>query len=587
MIKIMQQKILPMVLCVCLVTVSLCGCQLTKKSSTSGNKKYSTFLTIDVYDSLANYQGIQSGWFAKIVKDRFNMELNVIAPNVYGSRDALFETRSGDGNLGDLIITSTEGGIFEKMISAGLLYDMTDLIAGRTHLHTYSNIISTINKRVADQGMYGIPSEISSQSPQTSNDGLEPLVDPYVRWDSYRSAGYPQMNTLEDYLTVMEKMQQCTPTSDSGKKTYALSLFKDWDDNMIVAAKNFASLYGYTELGFTLTKADRSDIQDITDKNGIYVRALHFLFEANQRNLVDPESSTQNYNTLSQKYQDGQILTSLWSYQGQSLYNTAQNLAQSKGFMPAYIKDSTPVSYGCYAYGNAKTIIGIGKNTSDPERLADFIDWLYSPEGMEIACASNGAVGPEGLTWEKKDGKAVLTDFGKKVQAGENPTVPDSWGGKKWQDGISALNFKALSTVDTDPNTKEPYLLDMWSSTLEAGDNPLKTDWQEHNDNAQTSISFLENKNALAVSAGSSYTSPKEDSDISTIRRQCKPIITDLSWKMIFAKTESEFNALLKQMQNTVYGMGYQTVLDNDILNAKEQIRMQQEEIDKYNQSHD
>ena len=581
-----SNSIISALLCFCLLLTSLTGCQTLTTDQKHSHKKYDKFITVDVYDSLANYQGIQSGWFAKIVKDRFNMKLNIIAPNVYGSRDALFETRSGAGNLGDLIITSTEGGIFEKMISSGLLYDMTDLIADRTHLKQYSEMISTINKRVAKNGMYGIPSEISTQSPLTSNDGVEPQVAPYVRWDAYRAAGYPQMNTLEDYLTVMKKMQSAVPTSDSGKKTYALSLFKDWDDNMIVAAKNFASLYGYTELGFTLTKADGSDIQDITDKNSIYVRALRFLFEANQADLVDPESTTQNYNTLSQKYQDGQILTSLWSYQGQSLYNTDQNVQQGKGFMPAFINDSSPVSYGCYAYGNAKTIIGIGKNTDDPERLADFIDWLYSPEGMEANCASNGAVGPEGLTWKKKDGKAILTKFGQQVQSGENPKVPKAWGGKNWTDGISALNFKALATVDPDPNTGEPYLLDIWSQTLDAQDTPLKKDWQAHNDNAQTSISFLENKKALSVSAGSSYTSPKEDSDISTIRRQCKPIITDLSWKMIFAKTEKEFNNLLQQMQNTVYGMGYKTVLKNDMNNAKEQIRLQQEEIQKYKQTH-
>ncbi len=37
-------------------------------------------LTIDIYDAAANYHGIQTGWFAKVVNDRFNIELNIIAP---------------------------------------------------------------------------------------------------------------------------------------------------------------------------------------------------------------------------------------------------------------------------------------------------------------------------------------------------------------------------------------------------------------------------------------------------------------------------------------------------------------------------
>ena len=40
----------------------------------------------------------------------------------------------------------------------------------------------------------------------------------------------------------------------------------------------------------------------------------------------------------------------------------------------------------------------------------EFINWLYTPEGMMTTLN-----GPEGLTWEMKDGKAALTDFGKKA----------------------------------------------------------------------------------------------------------------------------------------------------------------------------
>lgn len=580
-------KIVKNMLCLCLIIAVCTSCHGRHSDVSERNRsRYDQFITVDVYDYLANYQGMQSGWFAKEIKDRFNMELNIIAPNVYGSGDALFETRSAAGNLGDLIITGTEGGRMDQMISSGLMYDISDLIKDREHLRKYYDVIESMNKKVTEKGIYGIPSEISEQSPQTSNDGIEPLVAPYVRWDAYSAVGYPKMETLEDYLDVMQKMKKQIPRSDSGKETYPISLFKDWDDNMLVAAKNFASLYGYIEQGFTLSKADGSDIQDITDPAGIYVRVLHFLFEANQRGLVDPESTTQNYNMLSRKYMDGQILTSLWSYQSQSVYNTEENQSAGIGFMPAFIEDSTPLSYGCYSQGNAKTIIGVGKNTSDPERLVDFIDWLYSPEGMEIAAASNHGIGPEGLTWEKQGDKAVFTEFGIKALAGENPELPDTWGGGHWSDGISGLNFKPLAMVDTDPNTGEPYLADLWTDALESRNSKLIQDWRDKY-HAKTSIEFLVNKNALAVATGSSYIAPKESQDIATIRRQCKPIITDYSWKMIFASTEKEFYSLLQKMQDTAYGMGYQKVIASDTKNVKEEMQLRQQEIQQYQRSQD
>lgn len=61
-----------------------------------------------------------------------------------------------------------------------------------------------------------------------------------------------------------------------------------------------------------------------------------------------------------------------------------------------FIEDSAPYSSGCYSEGNGKTIIAIGSQAKDPERLADFIDRLYSPEGMETSGQAGGAAGLRG-----------------------------------------------------------------------------------------------------------------------------------------------------------------------------------------------
>ena len=36
-------------------------------------------MTVEVFDQLANYQGEQKGWFAKVIKDKFNIKLNIVA----------------------------------------------------------------------------------------------------------------------------------------------------------------------------------------------------------------------------------------------------------------------------------------------------------------------------------------------------------------------------------------------------------------------------------------------------------------------------------------------------------------------------
>ena len=58
-------------------------------------------MTVEVFDSLASSQGLQkSGWFAKIVKDKFNIKLNIIAPNVSGG-DTVFGSSTAARMLQD------------------------------------------------------------------------------------------------------------------------------------------------------------------------------------------------------------------------------------------------------------------------------------------------------------------------------------------------------------------------------------------------------------------------------------------------------------------------------------------------------
>ena len=85
------------------------------------------------------------------------------------------------------------------------------------------------------------------------------------------------------------------------------------------------------------------------------------------------------------------------------------------------------LSYGSMPDGKMSVGIMVGSQTKDPQRMVDFINWLYSPEGIEASSAqSGGNCGPEGLTWEMKDGKPVLTDFGVKafVDIDESLKVP-------------------------------------------------------------------------------------------------------------------------------------------------------------------
>ncbi len=570
---IMKRKCICSVICMALLVSLTAGC--TKSGRESDNRggqsgRYKEFITVDVYDEFANYQGIQSGWFAKVVKDHFNMELNYIAPNVTGGGDTLYQTRAATGSLGDLILINTANGKFNELVESGLAYDCTELMKDRRLMENYGAAIRKTNELVEADGIYGFPNSISSQPATESSEALDPTFGPYIRWDYYKKAGYPTMDGLDDFLDVLEKMQCLARKEEADETIYAVSLFKDWDHNMMNNAKQIACMYGYDELGFVLSKADGSDYQNIMEKDSLYIRALRFFNEANARGLVDPDSLSQNYDAWLAKYQSGKVLYSPWPWVGQSVFHTAENKAAGKEFKMAPVQDMQIFSFGCWPQGDSTRILAIGAGAQDPDRLADFIEWLYTPEGFELNGQANGAAGPKGLTWEiGADGAPMLTAFGRKALPNNPVEVPEEYGGGKWSAGVSALNFRTFNQAEIDPNTGFPYNYLCWESMVKDSRSVIDLDWSEKM-GAKTAMEYLEKNNMVLVAPGANYSTPAEDANITTVRGQCKSAVIDYSWRMVFA-SENAFDRLLTQMQHTLDGLGYDEVYQVDLANAKDQ----------------
>ena len=63
-----MKKILSLVLCLCML--------LTALPLAAMAEDYKEPITLNVFSEVANFGGEQKGWFAKEVKDRFNITLN-------------------------------------------------------------------------------------------------------------------------------------------------------------------------------------------------------------------------------------------------------------------------------------------------------------------------------------------------------------------------------------------------------------------------------------------------------------------------------------------------------------------------------
>lgn len=514
-------------------------------------------MTFEIFDVAANYQGVQTGWFAKVVKDRFNIELNIIAPQVAG--DAIYQTRSSSGNLGDILIL--ESGQFKECVDAGLIKDIGADIWNYSNLADYKDQIDVLNNGLEgnDNGAtYGIPTEMLSTSPTSySQDTI--YSSPLLRWDLYKELGTPDIADLDGLLDVLEQMMEKHPTNDAGDACYAMSLWPDWDggDGMLGIANvvQLTTWYGEKIKGSAILKPDGTFIP-LTDKNGTYYKILKFLYEANQRGLVDPDSATQDWNSACAKMSAGQVYLMWYSWQT-GFWNSTERLKDGTGFIFIPVADQEYYTDADAYYGSGR-VWAVGSQVDDEKyaKIMEFLDWYASPEGLMFQHA-----GIEGFNYEVgEDGK--LTQINSNALM-DNLNVPEEWGGGGYNDGNNAINQWIVNANSINPLTGETYVVNYWSSYKEETLTDMKREWRERFD-AEEPADYMKKNNKLVISPNVSVSLPTDTADISVIRNQCNETICDYSWRMIYASDDANFDALWDEMSKTLDGYGFQDLVKFD-----------------------
>jgi len=569
----MKKRVVALLLSLTMVAAMLAGCgnnaASTDKTSTAntstdtaktdnGDSSASSdeLLVVEVYDEAANYQGTQTGWFAKVVKDRFNIELNIIAPQVAG--DAVYQTRTATGNLGDIVLL--DPGHFVDCVNAGLIKDISGEIKNCSNLMEFDKQITTYNSGISTTGaVYGIPCEMTNTSPTSFSDDVI-YSSPMLRWDLYSAVGAPDIADLDGLLDTIKLIQDANPTNENGDPAYGFSLWPDWDNNDgMIGIANVVQLttwYGEKIKGSAILTKDDKFIP-LTDKNGTYYKMLKFLWKANQMGLVDPDSGSQNWDAACAKMSAGQVYTFWYSWQV-GFWNTQDRLADGKGMIFIPVKDQLYYTTSDTYYGSGR-IFGVGSGVEGEkyDRIMKFLDWYASPEGVTFQHC-----GIEGFNYSVgADGKYTIMNDNALM---DNLPVPEEYGGAGYSDGNNAINQWIVSSISTNPNTGEPYGNTHWSSWKEATATKTKNEWSARFGVAEP-VDWMKANNALLVRPSVSVSLPTEDADITVIRNQVGQEVKDASWKMIFASSEAEFDSMWDTMVTNLDSLGFQDLYKFDV----------------------
>lgn len=502
-------------------------------------------VTLDVYDQLANYSGEQIGWFGQIMLEKFNVKLNII-----NDPDGVYETRMESGNLGDIVIWGSDGDEYLQAVQKGLLFDWNE-----------DDILSEYGSYIKENMPYALEKNNQISGGTTYGIGFDVAVDAKarqdamytwdLRWDLYKELGYPEVKNLDDMVEVLAQMKEICPTDDNGKATYGVSLFNDWDGDMVMFVKSTASAYyGYDEFGFGLYDPETQTYHPCLEEDGPYLETLKFYNTLYQRGLLDPDSQTQKYDGMVEDYQNGSAFLNVFNFLGSGLYNSDAHTAAGKAMYPCPPSEARPLIYGQNVYGGNR-IWSIGANSEYPELCMAIFNWLSTPEGRMTL-----EYGPKDVCWYyDENGKTCFTELGRTAKLDGKTEMSNGYSGT-FEDGNFKMNNTTWAIDSQNPDSNgETYNYRKWESFTAEAASDIEADWREFT-GCVTPDERLGQTNYI-LSPGTMYSAGVRSDELQVIWNQVATCIKDNTWKAIYASSDEEFDKIVADMIAQADEYGY------------------------------
>ena len=373
------------------------------------------------------------------------------------------------------------------------------------------------------------------------DDGTAPTCGHYIRWDLYKEAGYPKLESFDDdLLDAIEQMVALEPETADGQKVYGLGGWfgdgQDWGEWVFtygLAPQEGANLVTTAARTVAISTVDSTpiDSNQLTDPESYLWRMIRFYNQANQRGLLDPDSFTQKSDVYEEKLKAGRYMFNVpgWmSVSSNTEFNKVEDNEKAFISLPS-ISGTAEDRFGNMYRG--ERAYGISANTAYPERAVALLDFVSTYEFSRMAWN-----GMEGDTWNMEDGLPVPTDdylsttkddaFGLKTGAnvyhhfsgyGNGTIVPaDGVAVDLFQFSEKANERKNTATVlDFIDHYGQSSLVDVYRAETETTDAINLTSYGEAPDDIKNSINSL---NAYVAKNVFKVVAAKDDAEFEALR---------------------------------------------------------------------
>ena len=473
------------------------------------------------------------------------------------------------GDLPDIMYVEKDK--LDTLIEAGMILNLEDYLDKMPHLHDSKYIDGALdmmrkNNSAGTGELYAFPTDVSGTEVPWNRQDSTDRNSVKLRWDVYEEIGAPEIKDYWELIDVCEQMVKAHPQEEDGTKCYGMFLDNGLDSSYWGGMTLWFRWHGYTEnyLPFMMeTNMVTGEFNSILRDDSLYHEGLKWYNEVYRRGLMDPESINTDRGTQAKKVDAGLAMVP-----GGTLPGWATK------YYEYYIPGSVVYYNRIKPYGNPTWSIVVNANTEHLDECLAFLDMLCSGDAY-----LRMQFGPDGDIWYSDGENAYPTEaylnwF--KEGHGSTNSFPMSDGTEWswWAPLPNSGGYSSFKDVNVNLRSGDPSYWDEVQDITCASDNFEK--WKKTT-GYNTWRELLEDKDAYVgsspVDAYSTYLTAASDSMQLKID-SLKDIVVTASWKMVYAETEEEFDAIWKQMLSDCEGLEAQKVIDwklEDIENAKKE----------------
>lgn len=515
-----MKKLLSMLLVLAMIlglSASMVACDDSQGAGTPEDP-----VTLTLYPLNANLEaGTVDGWLGDYLLSKG------IILEIWPHSAEKFNAMCASGQLPDILYVPS--GVDTVALSqSNLLLDLSSYMDYLPHIRDNAEVMNAIEyakEYKSDGKLNMIPLRIGKAT--ETIDTERAAVKLY--WEAYETIGCPAINTWDDLIDVLKQMKEVYPTNAAGDPTYGARLFAN-DGSYFYSIYNWYVVNGISvdDLAYFIeTDVVNEEFKYVLDEDSSYKAGLKFFNKMFREGLVDPDSMTSNRAQQQAMVTAGAALAGWAGAPGWEQY----------GYYPVYIGESVSLRNETgYPFGTGG-YLSISAATENVEACLKLMDMFADPnEIITISC------GPKGELWDVDDkGQGYVTDKGYRYWTHGDKVKID---GEVYElfNTQYILNTGAMTDYNIPWSVGGCWELVEYNATTD-----LFESWKETYPGYSGFREMLLEKgqfiNEPFNANAASFADPVSDND-KLIMSAARAELVAASWKMIYAKTDAEFEQL-------------------------------------------